>query len=378
MRTSFLASFSLLLALCTAACSSSSDDTSTPVESGGSGGSATAGTGGTNSGGTNSGGTNSGGTNSGGSAAGTGGQAAGGGTSADADKACTDQVKARCARTDACSKDGVALKYGSEAACEEREKIACLAGLAAPGTSSTPTYVEGCAASIAAQSCGDFLNGAAACVPAPGPRKNGDPCGAAAQCDSTFCAVVKNTQCGTCAPLPKAGDSCATTGCGRDLKCDGTSMICYAPGAAGAACSKDAPCGNGLSCVGAKGTGTCMAEITQAGAACDFKKATAADCDRDAGLFCDNNNVCGTLTEGKLGDACGFDKTTNTSTICSGSSFCLAPMTGAAKVCTAPAADGAACDSATGPFCQTPARCIATAAGSTAGTCQLPDPAACQ
>jgi hypothetical protein len=390
MRLSFLASSSLIFALCAAACSSSSDNTATPAATGGSGdgGSAAAGAGGSSdagSGGTAGSGTAGSGTAGSGTAgsgtagSGTAGSGTAGAPSAEADKACTDLVKARCARTDACTKDGTTLKYGSEADCEAREKIGCLAGLAAPDTSSNPAYVEGCATSLAAQSCDDFLNGNAACVPAPGPRKNGDPCSAAAQCDSTFCAIVKTTQCGTCAPLPKAGDSCATTSCGRDLKCDNGSMLCYVPGAAGATCSKDVPCGNGLSCVGPKGgPTTCVAEVSKAGDPCDFKKQMAADCNRDAGLFCDNNNVCAALTEGKVGDACGFDKTTNTSVICTGGASCLAPMMGAKKVCTAPAADGAACDSASGPFCQTPARCVATASGSTAGTCQLPDPAACK
>ena len=223
------------------------------------------------------------------------------------------------------------------------------------------------------------MNGNAACVPAPGPRKTGDPCGAAAQCDSTFCAVVKNTQCGTCAPLPKAGDSCATTGCGRDLKCDGTTMLCYSPGGAGAACSKDAPCAAGFSCSGAAGATTCVAEVTMEGAACDFKKTMGVDCSRDAGLFCTSKNVCAALTVGKIGEACGYDKTTDTSVECSAGADCLAATPGGKdKVCTAPAADGAACDSTNGPFCQTPARCLATAAGSTVGTCQLPDLTLCK
>ncbi len=40
------------------------------------------------------------------------------------------------------------------------------------------------------------------------------------------------------------------------------------------------------------------------------------------------------------------------------------------------AIEGKPCDTATGPACLTPARCV-TAANATSGTCQLPDPITC-
>ena len=43
--------------------------------------------------------------------------------------------------------------------------------------------------------------------------------------------------------------------------------------------------------------------------------------------------------------------------------------------CKAAAADGAACDTAAGPPCMTPARCVTS--GSTAGTCTVPSGSMC-
>jgi hypothetical protein len=84
------------------------------------------------------------------------------------------------------------------------------------------------------------------------------------------------------------------------------------------------------------------------GAACDATLKTAADCDLDANLYCDKTtSTCQTYTFAATGSACG------TGIRCQAGATCIA------KICVAPAADGAACDDTAGPPCLTPARCVA-------------------
>jgi hypothetical protein len=308
----------------------------------------------------------------------------GGGTggATTAASACSSVAKARCQKRDACS-DGVANKtaYGDEATCESREAASCETSLGAPGTGATPESVSACAAALPGTACADFAAGAVpdACNPATGSGADGSACAFNAQCASAHCAVPKDALCGTCAPAPKAGDSCAATGtCGKGLDCTKDTSICVAPLPAGGACAKDAPCAAGLSCVGATKTktGTCQASGTTAGVACDPNQRTAPGCEKSVGLFCSAKSLkCEAITFAAPGQPCGA--VGDGLTACTGGGVCVLPSaTATAGTCAAPAADGAPCDVAKGGACLSPAKCIVPT-GAASGTCKLPDATAC-
>ena len=318
--------------------------------------------------------------------------AACGGTSNDT--ACADVATARCTQRSMCTNGtSVTRLYGDMTTCLAREKLACINGLAAKGTGNSPDHVEQCAAALKAESCADYL---ALVTPAPcistGTLTDGTACAFSGQCSSTYCTNTANAACGSCGQPVAANGDCTNGGtCARGQACFttpgtmGTMMSCLTPGAAGASCSRSAPCGSGLSCVGATGMGTggtpgtCMASVSMAGAACDPTLRTAPSCDRTVGLFCNaTSKTCTTITYAASGGACGLGSDGNfidcTGGICFGSvTGGPNPMMGA---CKADAADGAACDTANGPGCIAPAKCVTTA-GSTAGTCTLADASKC-
>ena len=161
-------------------------------------------------------------------------------------------------------------------------------------------------------------------------------------------------------------------------------MSCITEGAAGVSCTRSMPCAAGLSCVGATNgmnpmPGTCMAAANTAGATCDPNARTAPGCDRSIGLFCNaTSKTCTAVTYAANGAACGVGSDGNLIDCTAGD--CYGSVIGGPMptmgTCKADAPDGAACDTANGPGCVSPARC-ATSAGSTAGTCTLSDAAKC-
>ena len=319
--------------------------------------------------------------------------------------ACTERAQASCALRDSCSAGhGVANRYGDTATCVAREAQLCELNLKAPGTKSTTRTVEDCATALPATTCADFWNAVpvAACVPPPGQRPNDQPCGANAQCSSTYCAVPKGAACGQCADLPVQGASCVDSGeVVRGFTCLKTTGTWAALGAAGGPCDANTPCGAGLACVGGGADGgagtTCQAQLTTVGATCDNRLQTAPDCDRTVGVVCTahRNGVCEALSYATAGQPCGRlpgdedggvpdGGVAPAITQCTAASQCaMGPVedSGVALTgtCVAPAAEGAACDTEAGPPCLAPARCIGTVsdAGATTGTCQLVDPATC-
>lgn len=289
-------------------------------------------------------------------------------------------VQARCERRDACS-NGIANKerFGDLATCENRDKLACLAGLAATGTGATPTSVATCAAAIPGASCTSLLDNAppAACTPAPGSGANGAPCVFASQCQSGFCSIGANAACGTCAAAPKPGATCAATSdCATGQVCAAAKCVVAAP--AGSACTREGDCESGLSCVGATKlkAGVCQAAGDKVGASCDPQRVTAPSCDRNLGLYCETTtHQCAAVTFVAVGQPCG--RLTSGLVACLGGATCKLGAGSQSGVCEAPAADGAACNAASGPSCLAPARCVVTGNG-TAGTCRLPDASACK
>jgi hypothetical protein len=296
-------------------------------------------------------------------------------------EACTKIAQDRCSQLQSCSAADLARRWTDLATCESRETLSCTEGLSAPKTGNNPSAVESCASALVAETCPAFLAGVnppAACVTKKGPRANGMPCSFPAQCSSAFCAVASNALCGVCAAQPNPGDSCAAQTCGQDMVCVASTQLCQVPAAMGATCMQALPCGQGLACVGASMTtaGTCMPQATMIGAACDQRRMTAADCDPAAGLTCDRaTNQCVMEPLVPTGGTCG--NVNGVDNACSGGATCARPPASPTGTCVAPATDGGACDSASGPDCLFPARCVPTVSGGTAGTCQLPGSQSC-
>lgn len=294
--------------------------------------------------------------------------------------ACTALATSRCTRLQACSPSDLARRFGTLSACETREELACTDALAAPMTANSPSAVVACSQAIDAESCGELFTKAppAACTTQLGTGTGA--CSFSAQCATGFCAIEAGALCGTCATQPVVGTSCATASCGQALTCVTSTMTCQELVAASGACSRDKPCADGLTCVGANPQmaidGICMAEVTATDGTCDAKHRTGADCSSDGGLTCDTTtNTCVAQPLAAAGASCGV--MTGITTKCTGAATCVIPAPQTVGTCVAPAADGAACDTVAGPTCLTPARCVPTTAGGTAGTCQLPGSATC-
>jgi len=297
-----------------------------------------------------------------------------------ADEACSDLATVGCMKQATCTNGfGTGRVYGDMTTCLARQKESCLNALAAPAQGNSPALVEKCVADYATYSCSDFgdNNPPADCAPV-GARALDGACTFNGQCASGFCAKTKDTVCGTCAPAPAAGDSCAASNCGHDEICvtDTSGSLCQIRGTLNSTCSNANPCGTGLSCVGSTATasGTCQNALTTVGAACG---GTMPGCDNNIGLHCDgpagtgktcmttalvgDGMPCGTMGDGSFVQCQQGDCYTATGLITGGQQ----------GTCKADASDGAACDTNLGPGCTPPARCITTS-GTTAGTCTIP------
>ncbi|HZS38691.1 MAG TPA: hypothetical protein VFF06_17790 [Polyangia bacterium] len=294
-----------------------------------------------------------------------------GGTSVD--KACTDLATARCNKRQSCSNGArITRDYGDMATCLTREKLGCVNALAAPSTGNSPDREETCAAAYPAQDCADFFigNPPAVCVNT-GLLANGASCSFNGQCMSSYCVGDKNAQCGTCGDEPAQGASCSNDFCARGQFCDANTTTCVTGGTAGSACNRTAPCNPGFLCVGATMAmmGTCQAAATTAGATCDPLQRTAPGCDANLGLSCNTmTKTCSAISYVGDGQPCGV-LASGAAAGCAGGGQCIIATGSTMGTCKAPAADGAACDTALGPPCLAPSRCVLSGAG-TAGTCE--------
>ena len=295
------------------------------------------------------------------------------------DEACTDYASAQCSKLDQCVVNGTTSRYGSVEVCRARQKDACLARLSAPGTGNNPNAVELCTLQLPLGSCTDFeLGNLSECMAKIGTRADGQPCAFSGQCQSSNCAIATGTNCGTCAEPNKAGDSCAAASCSHGFACVKATQLCQPRGTLSANCDADHPCGAGLSCVTASGaqTGTCEASGNSVGAPCDPQHRTNPGCDPDFGLYCnDTTHSCAAVTYAPAGGQCGFVKPMVLA--CTNDSTCFGAEGQTPGLCAANAADGMACDTQLGPSCLPPAQCVTPSAGVTAGTCEVPNAAAC-
>ncbi len=298
-----------------------------------------------------------------------------------ADQACTDLAKATCAQLDKCRKNGTADTYGSLGVCIQRQHDNCVASLLANGTGNSPAHTEACAQALPTETCAQFLQSTpvAACVQVTGALDSGAACAFSGQCQSGFCAVPKGSGCGTCATTPAAGDACdVVPTCGPGMACT-PMQVCEPWVQAGGACDgMTNVCAPGSSCVipAMMTAGTCVADATMVGQACDNRRQTGPACDVNQGLFCASTKMCIAVNYVNAGTACGAQNMGMSDNICTGGAACYSPGTGMPSMCLAFALEGGACDTSVGPGCMTPARCVVSGGG-TSGTCALPDASTC-
>jgi hypothetical protein len=296
-----------------------------------------------------------------------------------ADQAAQQSAQAVCSQLMTCSAAAFQKRWPDLATCEAREKLSVLDALNAKNTAQTPKNIEACATEIAQESCDQFLSGdmpTPHCVTPSGPAADGAACTFNAQCKTGFCSVAATALCGTCAEPPAAGASCASQGCGQTMICVRSTMMCQVPVAVGGSCSTMNPCGVGLACVGATATanGMCQTQVATLGASCDHTLRTAPNCNQNDGLTCAAMgaalDTCVMQPIVPAQQACG--QVMGVANACAASATCIGTGT---MTCIAPATDGAACDTASGPDCEFPAKCVTS--GATAGTCELPGSTSC-
>jgi hypothetical protein len=288
---------------------------------------------------------------------------------------CADQAYARCTRLQGCSSTALQIRFGDVRACEAVFQAICTNNLTAASTGATTATVELCAKAVPDWGCTDYvfnLNAPPACQVQTGALANGAPCGVNSQCQTGFCAIAPGKECGSCASVPAAGDSCAQlVTCGTTLACSAVTQKCITFAQIGDPCSNAQPCADGLTCVGfsaqAGTTGTCKTATSTSGAACDF---LGAGCNQFAGLSCNaQTQLCDTAQVVAAGSACGL--------VANRMAYCAASGTCTAGACVAASALGGPCDLANGLGCIDNTRCIVSADGGTAGTCQVPSAISC-
>jgi hypothetical protein len=304
-------------------------------------------------------------------------------------EACADYGKAWCAKTGSCPNEYyVIADYPNEASCETRTAAMCVSSLAAAGTGLTPDKVEACSVGLPGESCIDFRdnNPAAACAPAVGNLMIGAPCGDPSQCVTGSCEISPNQVCGTCQLVMALGAPCQpgwVDTCGPNLACLTSTLSQCSPYVAdGAECLGGVnQCFWGSVCVGSDTAtmtmGTCQVQGSAAGAVCDTSVKTKPNC--STGFDCIPAMAGATL------GMCKASTLVTTGATCG--SIGSNPITGVADctlgsrcynhVCVAPAVEQGACNTSMGPPCLTPAKCVPSADGGTAGTCIVPDATRC-
>ena len=303
-----------------------------------------------------------------------------GGSNVTAEQACADVAAARCQKLQSCNPQGIINTYGDLATCQARQSETCITNLGAPQTANTPARTEECAQALPATSCPDFQlgNTPAPCQPPAGPRDAGSPCSVSGQCATAFCLIEKTASCGTCAPAPGVGASCANNGCGPGLLCDSATQLCAAPVPGGGGCDNSSVCTPGFTCIAPAGAGggTCVPLATTVGAYCDVADG-GTRCDSRLGLYCNvpEGRVCDRVATAAATFACG--NIDGGVIDCTAGAFCQRGSGTREGICVAPAGEDAGCDTTRGPTCSTPARCVLNSAATSTGTCITTNPAAC-
>jgi hypothetical protein len=178
---------------------------------------------------------------------------------------------------------------------------------------------------------------------------------------STYCKKPPTDVCGVCSARAAAGAACDTDAdCAYKLVCG--AQVCVAPGAVGDSCDASHPCAVPTVCKASQ----CTAPMG-AGMTCD---PVIKDCDATQGLYCGTTTrVCALASFAAAGEPCGL--VNGAYTACAGGGHCRLGAGTVMGTCLAPAADGAACDTTTGPNCMAPAQCVSS-------VCKLPNAASCK
>jgi hypothetical protein len=296
----------------------------------------------------------------------------GGGVSAE--QACTETASALCSKFESCAPFAITILFGDMATCMSVAKTGCLGSLQAAKTAATADTFMKCSQDIKGAECADMLahKSPPSCQPKGGTVGNGMACGDDWQCASGHCSIPDNATCGVCANLAPAGGACPNDtddDCEFGLVC-ADNLLCVAPGAAGAACDANHPCGSLLVCAGATMTaqGTCSMGGAL-GAACTSDQG----CSVVQGRWCNRavNRTCSDIVAADPGMPCGFLGLTEFA-LCKGAGAgggCNVVTGTAMGTCPRLGMPGEAC-SATLP-CKAGAKCVNA-------QCAVRDPAACR
>jgi hypothetical protein len=282
------------------------------------------------------------------------------------DEACSTAGSALCGKIDSCSHFLLQENFGDVATCARRFALSCKAQLEAPDMPVGPDFVQACYAAMGASTCADYFAGVLppACRPQPvGTRAVGAACISNWQCANDSCRKTAASDCGTCAALAKAGESCAAADCEPGLFCN-SNHYCHPYGATGTPCNGEHPCRYPLTC-----KANACAAADPLGGACTTSPQT---CDLWHGQICNPvSKTCQNVVQVQPGGTCGL-LTDGTANACTAGASCKrASTTATSGMCLAPAADGQACDATNGPFCSFPATCAS-------GACALPDATTCK
>jgi hypothetical protein len=318
---------------------------------------------------------------------------------------CMFDAQQFCEKRKTCWPDGVndyrfQRDWGNLQTCINERWRSCVEDVERPMSGNTVARVSSCARALMNQSCQDFLAGIALptsdCPPIVGHIDNAAACAVGDQCKSNYCDRAENQRCGKCADKRGIGASCdQNSDCASPLTCqpsaDGLTMACAMlvpttppPKAkAGEACGTGLPgCDSGLVCVGMGLMKTCMAQVATEGAPSDPARTKLPDCDNTTDhLWC---NTAKLTSEKRLwapvGQTCGVLAMEGSFAGCSAGANCVVAKDAMGKrtttgVCIADAIEGEPCwrNTADGPACAVPLRCIYDAVGAPNGVCVSAD-----
>lgn len=287
----------------------------------------------------------------------------------DTDGACAHLGQALCERMAACAPLLADVLYAGADSCESLMHSACVESLGLADTIKTAAWTDTCAAAIESWSCESLLTRQTPteCLPPPGPRPDGSPCGEDGQCASAYCRAGVSDRCGQCAPRSSESGPCGKDeDCQPGLQCN-TSGVCVAYGLAGSPCAADRPCAAWLSCTGSSPSDATCVPAAGPGQECSSQPGQTPGCKLIDEYFCTSTtHLCQKLGMAAAGDQCGV--VGSSYVICTAGSMCkTSGMTG---TCLAPGSAGDDCDLVNGPYCEGGLKCVS-------GVCAAPDLASC-
>lgn len=278
------------------------------------------------------------------------------------EEACARMAGALCGRIDGCAKLLMDVWYQDAAECASVLSNACVESLNLPDQIKTAAWTDECAAALDGWSCENVLtrNTPPACVPPPGPRPDGAPCGEDGQCASGYCQSGLDESCGRC-----VGKSAESGACSKDDDCQpglacNPQMVCAPYGGVDAACDAARPCQPWLSCTGTGLNESACKPAAGAGEPCDSAPpGQRPGCSLLDEYYCAPvTHVCVALKLASAGESCGVVGTDYA--ICTGVSVCK--TTGMSGKCLAPSGAGGPCDiAADGPYCVPGLKCVSNA-----------------